>query len=186
MDIKAIETRYAGCRFRGRTEARWAVYFDALGIKWEYEVQGFEFSLGRYLPDFWLPDFGYFAEAKPEPSVKDPGLAWKLGKFAVEVGSPILLLNGLPRAEAVTGFFPYIAEMKEVLTAIKHIDFAKPMYGMGEAFNFFPSQFPLVGPNLPDDLMFPISIGYDTCEYPGVVEAVQKARSARFEFGECG
>ena len=28
---KAIETRYAGHRFRSRLEARWAVFFDALG-----------------------------------------------------------------------------------------------------------------------------------------------------------
>lgn len=28
--IRAIETRYAGCRFRSRLEARWAVFFDHL------------------------------------------------------------------------------------------------------------------------------------------------------------
>lgn len=42
MDIKAIETCYAGCRFRSRLEARWAVFFDALGLEWEYEPEGFE------------------------------------------------------------------------------------------------------------------------------------------------
>lgn len=29
MTITAIETRYAGCHFRSRLEARWAVFFDA-------------------------------------------------------------------------------------------------------------------------------------------------------------
>lgn len=54
--IKAIETHYAGCRFRSRLEARWAVFFDTLGITWEYEAQGYELEDGtRYLPDFWLP-----------------------------------------------------------------------------------------------------------------------------------
>lgn len=53
--IRAIETRYGGCRFRSRTEARWAVFFDALGIAWEYEREGYELPSGRYLPDFWLP-----------------------------------------------------------------------------------------------------------------------------------
>ncbi len=38
----AIETHYAGCRFRSRLEARWAVFFDAIGIEWQYEPQGFE------------------------------------------------------------------------------------------------------------------------------------------------
>lgn len=51
-DIKAIETEYAGCRFRSRLEARWAVFFDRLGIPWHYEEEGYELPSGRYLPDF--------------------------------------------------------------------------------------------------------------------------------------
>lgn len=55
--ITAIDTEYKGYRFRSRLEARWAVFFDALGLRWEYEKEGFELGkLGRYLPDFWLPD----------------------------------------------------------------------------------------------------------------------------------
>lgn len=54
MNIKAIETRYAGHRFRSRLEARWAVFFDQLGIAWEYEPQGYLTSAGPYLPDFRL------------------------------------------------------------------------------------------------------------------------------------
>lgn len=42
MGIKAIETSYAGCRFRSRLEARWAVFFDRMGVSWEYEPQGYE------------------------------------------------------------------------------------------------------------------------------------------------
>ena len=34
--MKPIETEYKGYRFRSRLEARWAVFFDALNIKWEY------------------------------------------------------------------------------------------------------------------------------------------------------
>lgn len=53
MQHRAIETRYKGYRFRSRLEARWAVYFDSLGLQWEYEPDGFELSSGeRYLPDF--------------------------------------------------------------------------------------------------------------------------------------
>lgn len=55
MTIKAIETRYKGYRFRSRLEARWGVFFDALGIEWKYEPEGFELADGtRYLPDFWV------------------------------------------------------------------------------------------------------------------------------------
>ncbi len=39
--MRPIETKYKGCRFRSRLEARWAVFFDALGIKWRYEPEGF-------------------------------------------------------------------------------------------------------------------------------------------------
>jgi hypothetical protein len=34
---KSIQTRYSGRYFRSRLEARWAVFFDALGLKWDYE-----------------------------------------------------------------------------------------------------------------------------------------------------
>ncbi len=54
---KAIETRYAGCMFRSRLEARWAVFFDALKVAWEYEPEGFVGIKGeKYLPDFFLPE----------------------------------------------------------------------------------------------------------------------------------
>ena len=56
-EIKAIETYYKGYRFRSRLEARWAVFFDAAGIKFEYEPEGFVMSDGtKYLPDFYLPE----------------------------------------------------------------------------------------------------------------------------------
>jgi hypothetical protein len=74
--VKAIETRYAGCHFRSRLEARWAVCFDRLGIRWEYEREGYlcspRLSGGwieedvtiPYLPDFWFPDYGVHGEVK--------------------------------------------------------------------------------------------------------------------------
>lgn len=63
--IKAIETVYNGYRFRSRLEARWAVFFDELGIEYQYEPEGVELSDGSYyLPDFYLPDFHCFFEVK--------------------------------------------------------------------------------------------------------------------------
>jgi hypothetical protein len=58
-DIKPIETIYNGYRFRSRLEARWAVFFDAAGIEYQYEPEGFELEGGiKYLPDFYLPNIG--------------------------------------------------------------------------------------------------------------------------------
>lgn len=73
MEIKAIETEYNGYKFRSRLEARWAVFFDAAGIKYEYEPEGFEIKVNseemyRYLPDFYLPDFDLWVEVKPSKS----------------------------------------------------------------------------------------------------------------------
>ena len=66
---ESVPTEYAGHLFRSRLEARWCVFFDTAGIAWEYEPHGFAISRGghlltRYLPDFWLPDAGQYAEAK--------------------------------------------------------------------------------------------------------------------------
>ncbi len=54
--MKNIETFYNGYHFRSRLEARWAVFFDNAGIKYEYEPEGFEHEGKRYLPDFYLPE----------------------------------------------------------------------------------------------------------------------------------
>lgn len=53
MKIKAIETKYSGRYFRSRLEARWAVWFAEMGIKWEYEIVGMDLDGERYLPDFF-------------------------------------------------------------------------------------------------------------------------------------
>ena len=56
FEIKAIETVYNGYRFRSRVEARWAVFFDTLGVPYEYEKEGFDFDgvpfLSNPLPSF--------------------------------------------------------------------------------------------------------------------------------------
>lgn len=63
--MKAIPTTYAGVRFRSRLEARYALAFDQIGIKWAYEPEGVQLRGGeRYLSDFWLPDCRTFVEVK--------------------------------------------------------------------------------------------------------------------------
>ena len=66
--IKAIETEYNGYKFRSRLEARWAVFFDALGVKYEYEPEGFNLGNGRYyLPDFRVKCWGTRGEIEDKP-----------------------------------------------------------------------------------------------------------------------
>ena len=58
-EVRPIETVYNGYRFRSRLEARWAVFFDSLRVKYEYEPQGFLLPSGkRYLPDFKVRCYG--------------------------------------------------------------------------------------------------------------------------------
>ncbi len=64
---RAIETVYGGYRFRSRLEARWAVFFDAVGLDWDYEKEGFILGDGtKYLPDFWIPSLKLWVEIKDE------------------------------------------------------------------------------------------------------------------------
>lgn len=65
MNIKPIETVYNGYRFRSRLEAKWAVFFDAVGIEYYYEPEGIKLSDGTYyLPDFYLPKSKQWFEVK--------------------------------------------------------------------------------------------------------------------------
>ncbi len=89
MIIKPIETFYRHYRFRSRAEARWAVFFDALGIPFIYEPEGFEFDDGTlYLPDFYLPTMKTFFEVKGIMSDADYHKISSLGKsgYPVAVG----------------------------------------------------------------------------------------------------
>lgn len=58
-------TVYQGVEFRSRLEARWAVFFDAAGIKWNYEPRWIQLESGPYLPDFILPELHLVVEVKP-------------------------------------------------------------------------------------------------------------------------
>ena len=72
--IMPIQTAYNGYRFRSRLEARWAVFFGALDVRYDYEHEGFAYGDGNYLPDFSLPELRCFVEVKPRMiALDDPG-----------------------------------------------------------------------------------------------------------------
>jgi hypothetical protein len=103
--LKAIETLYKGYRFRSRLEARWAVFFDALGMQWVYEPEGVRLPDGvKYLPDFWIPilcedhphypNAGYWLEIKPMLLTADQHTKCK--SLAVCSGHSVCILAGQP------------------------------------------------------------------------------------------
>ena len=98
MAIQSIKTRYKGCQFRSRLEARWAVFFDSLSIIWEYEKEGFRLSEGTlYLPDFWLPELDCFFEVKgSEPTDREKNVARQL---SAEAHKLVVIASGTMNVE---------------------------------------------------------------------------------------
>lgn len=74
--IRSIDTEYKGYKFRSRLEARWAVFFDEIGVNWQYETEGFEDENGtRYMPDFKVERRSYgptYVEIKPKTVSYEP------------------------------------------------------------------------------------------------------------------
>lgn len=95
--MKAIETVYNGYRFRSRLEARWAVFFDELGIEYRYEFEGYNLNGIRYLPDFWFPEQEFFPEGAwieikgQPPTLEEKEKALML---ATETDKPVYIFYG--------------------------------------------------------------------------------------------
>jgi hypothetical protein len=101
--IKAIETLYNGHRFRSRLEARWAVFMDCLGIKYQYEPEGYTDGKTKYLCDFYLPkvlvadgiwNFGCWLEIKPTPAFVDNFAVKKAVMVATGTNQPVHIFAG--------------------------------------------------------------------------------------------
>lgn len=94
--IPAIETRVYGCRFRSRTEARFAVFFTGAGMQWEYEPEGMELEAGRYLPDFRVTANGVSVWVEVKPPVDDhDDPRWT--ELAARSGMMLFTVRGLHR-----------------------------------------------------------------------------------------
>lgn len=109
-EIKPIETIYNGYRFRSRLEAKWAVFFDALQIKYEYEPEGYKLSDGTYyLPDFYLPQLNYYVEVKGKNDHMFSDME-KVRNFVLENKSAVIILSNIPYDKKAKGlyWFPII------------------------------------------------------------------------------
>lgn len=133
--IAPIETRYAGHRFRSRLEARWAVFFDNIGLKWEYEPQGYLVGEQRrpYLPDFYLTDLGWWVEVKGSGEQLDISLLidavhprFGLGRPDAFYMTNLLILGGIPKTEMPHGHFAI-----QRSCAIGTPSMGKPIIGAG-------------------------------------------------------
>jgi hypothetical protein len=196
MDIRAIETEYNGYRFRSRLEARWAVFFDSLGVKYEYEPEGFDLGNGiYYLPDFRVKcwgcrgyyerkhPFNLYIEVKGIMTLED---AEKINKFTgineydysrgIGIKNPVLIVGGIPSFSG-----SHDSGVTEAYNMMDGIDIYPFNYQTidGDYFAAYPAahngKFYLWG----DDSNY-----INSEDIPDVERAYDAARKARFEHGE--
>ncbi|KRN88691.1 hypothetical protein [Ligilactobacillus ceti] len=178
--MKVIQTEYKGYLFRSRLEARWAVFFDSVGVDWEYEVEGFELEDGsKYLPDFLIHgvkgcyEGDLYVEVKGYLSKSD---ANKIRLFAKE--HPILIVSRIPYGSDIS----YITENTSNMSR-------KSVHGI-VPFNF---KF-IDGRNAPAHMGLNKKGGFELFQNgsffleerndESTEKAYRNARQARFEFGE--
>lgn len=206
----AIETVYNGLRFRSRLEARWAVFFDAMEVEYEYEKQGYEAYGYRYLPDFYLPKLKCFAEVKGGSESLDADRQKLIA--LLDHASPLphiansdedderdgglILLGDVPHVEFGRVFHPIIRH-KEGLwlrwveffslppTGAVNLSLATKQDAMWitciTGTNVCSRADALVEPWTNDAVVVPLRKAFSR-----VVNAYHAARQARFEFGEQG
>lgn len=190
--LKAINTEYKGYRFRSRLEARWAVFFDACGVEWEYEPEGYDLGDGiYYLPDFLLHDVAgraggdLYVEVKGNMSDAD---AEKINRF-ISIGAAEAKDYGkIQTAILVVGKIPEGNNIDDIISFIcteAYKNRKEPYY-----YNFYGIDLDYFAahPGINRDGKFEL-FGDDSnylCDMDesATEAAYRKARQARFEHGE--
>ena len=184
-EIKPIQTRYKCCHFRSRLEARWAVYFDSLNVKWEYEPEGFDLGDGlHYLPDFRVDCWGtrgkplfdkpfhLYIEVKGEMTEQD---LLKIERFWAPKDAP-----------SISGYPVLVVGSPSVYYDYDWCNAPDPLFNYrfidGDYFGAWPAA---------DDRGRLYLWGAEGSYCPSedkhrIEKAVSAALSARFEYGECG
>lgn len=199
-EIKAIQTYYNGYWYRSRLEARWAVFFDAAGIKYVYEPEGFVgFDGSKYLPDFYLPVEDIYVEVKGcDEKLEDDWskIANAIDFGATPVSKGLLLLGEIPNPESfefgTVPLFSFLYRNEGIVCDYATFEKGKIVYGEKAIADMLVNN---------DKLL----IDYCDCfeeHVPKVVTTAErwyflaryrldviadyykKARTARFEFGE--
>lgn len=187
--IKAIETQYKGYRFRSRLEARWAVFFDVLGVKWEYEKEGYDLGdAGWYLPDFWLPQIGCYWEIKPEVGYTNNDDQNRLRAFALS-GKHLVVAFGLPGSYKAKPFpCAYIPEDDEYVMWTTFGGIGEGQLSHCPRCNKVDFTYGGWAGYIKDchcyDGLPGKAYKFDGTSTPKMLDAITAVRSARFEHGE--
>ena len=191
LNLKPIQTKYAGYLFRSRLEAKWAVFFDLVGLKWQYEPEGFVLPNGvQYLPDFLVmtpQNNECWYEIKPEGTTFDEKSSMFFKSFDDEVrhslivGDPVYCFSNAgkilcPRC----GFIQTASYVYDDAIYCYYCDGETPSGGghefiKGIFVNYQPHKGSLIVSENEWDLHSKI-----------VDYFALRARSSRFEFGQSG
>ena len=188
--IKAIQTTYNGIRFRSRTEARWAVFMDTVGISYVYEPEGFVFEDGTtYSPDFYLPGQDAFLECKGimhDDDIHKVKMLFKHYRKEIIVGYPNMTFD----------VFDECFQFKDCMSRSKMPWIAKckicgKKYFLSGEHNINVCRCCSKSWKIDDEeITTTVLYGYfDESKFinrPEISKAFEKAKSARFEFGEDG
>lgn len=205
---QAIETEYNGYIFRSRLEARWAIFFDALGVEYQYEAEGYKgLDNVYYLPDFYLPEEDVHVEVKPtdEKLRKD----WKKILAAIDwdatsVSKGLLILGDIPNPNDVgwgsVPMFSFLYCRKGVVSdkaaffhqwygrrlfvgsenIVKKL-FSLPTYGDFSGDYYCDTEMP---PEVSTKCVIATQEKLRSGDNSRLRDAYKKARQARFEHGE--
>lgn len=111
--MNPIETSYKGYKFKSRLEYRWAVFFDSIGVSWFYEYEGFDLGDIWYLPDFYIPKWNCYFEAK-NPSLwpSNDGINYEQQKELEKVFLKSSKLNNETKTKCIIAFGGFSGDNK--------------------------------------------------------------------------
>lgn len=182
--MRAIQTHYRGCHFRSRLEARWAVFFSALGLEWDYEPEGFELASGRYLPDFHIKfrercgnTSDYWFEVKGDIKATTPHEWRRMVEFGQH--KDLIILDGTPDVRMYLRPDEFVGEDGENLTPI-------PAWAHDSMRSGYLLMSPKGRPWFDEYSVLSNDPVYWRGPLAEIAGAVRAAKSARFEFGAQG
>lgn len=85
---------YRGTLFASHLECAWAHFFTELGLKWQYEPGPVWLSNAPWVPDFYLPELGCYAECKGQ--FIPEGFYDRVKETVRKQKAPVIILRGSP------------------------------------------------------------------------------------------
>lgn len=162
-------------RFRSRLEARWAVFFNNIGLEYEYEMEGFDMEECSYLPDFYIPSIDRWFEIKGQPlTVSEVQKCEQFCRRKDNENIKFSILIGAPK--------PLMLEEEDFsILGIREYTWQWPS-------QMYPSDTLLLAQGLTREEYYsrflPAIWKVDGVDDKLLIRAIREARSARFEFGE--